>query len=144
MRRTVKYRFAPLVLRALRTQLTPTKGTRAPTSMRPGNSGLLHDLAPALDLCADEHLQCLRRLTDNGQHADIGELLLDLWHRHDSLQLDMEPAYDVPGRACGRENDRPVRLIETGNSVRDRRNVGQLRQPRSGTHPQRAQGPVLE
>src|SRR3954470_8537139 len=84
MRRTVKYRFGPIVLHALRKQLTPTKGTPAPTSMCPGNSGPLHDLAPALDFRADERLQCRGRLTDDGQHSDVGELLLDLRHRHDN------------------------------------------------------------
>src|SRR5262249_37764553 len=107
LRRTVKYRLGAIVFRALRTQLTPTKGTPAPASVRPGNSGLLHNLAPTLDFRPDERLKCLRRLTDDRQHADIGELLFDLRHRHDDLQLGMEHVHDVPGRAGWRENDRP-------------------------------------
>src|SRR5262245_35321526 len=138
LRRTVKHQLGAIVLRALRTQLTPEQGTRAPTSMRSGNSGSLNDFTPTLYFRADERLKCLGRLTDDGQHADIGELLLDLRHRHDNLQLAMEPAHDVLVRASRRENDRPVRFIETRNSVRDRRNVGQLSQPRGRTHTKRA------
>src|SRR5262249_14793538 len=108
LRRTVKHQLGAIVLRALRTQVTPT-------SMRSGNSGSLHDLTPTLYFRADERLKGLGRLTDDGQHANIGELLFDLRHRHDNLQLGMEPVHDVLGRAGRRENDRPVRLIETGN-----------------------------
>src|SRR6266545_7357412 len=70
---------------------------RLDCSMRPGDAGLPHDLAPALDLGADEGRKLFGRLADDGQHADIAELLRDLRHRHDGFELGMELVHDVLG-----------------------------------------------
>src|SRR5437016_470957 len=55
--------------------------------VRAGDAGLLHDLAPAGDLGADERRQLPRRRTVEGHHADPADLLLDVGQGHDGFEL---------------------------------------------------------
>src|SRR5882757_6339620 len=102
----------------------------ASTLVRPGNAGLLHDLAPAGDLGADERPELLRRRTIDGDHPDLGELRLDVWRCHDGFQFTMKLVHDVAGRAGRRQDDRPVGYVEARNGVCNWRNIGSLCEPR--------------
>src|SRR5260370_35744654 len=65
--------------------------------MRPGDAGLLHDLAPAGDLGVDERPKRLGRRAVDRDHPDLGELRLDVRRGHDGFPFAMKLVHEVAG-----------------------------------------------
>src|SRR5262249_54851460 len=67
-------------------------------SLRAGDTGLLHDLAPLRDLCPDKDLEVGDRRRVDREEAHLEDLLLDLGLHHEGLDLGMQALDDVLGR----------------------------------------------
>src|SRR5262245_37665291 len=59
-------------------------------SLRAGDTGLLHDLAPLRDLCPDKDLEVGDRRRVDREQAHLEDLLLDLGLHHEGLDLSMQ------------------------------------------------------